>query len=81
MQSGLFLDTPVKSAQHPASNAIGSPSMPHPAHKPPLPLQTGNMVSYEDMVRDSPRNKPKHHRNDADVKQNLTVRPTHINED
>ncbi len=60
--ASIFLDastnpqfTTSDKTDHPPSAAS------HPVHKPPLPPQSsGSMVSYEDMVKNSPRNKTKH---------------------
>lgn len=52
----------VTNSQSTSSNKTQTSSTPptsHPTHKPPIPPQPGSMVSYEDMLRDSPRNKAK----------------------
>ena len=56
--------------QHSEVANRGTPPASHHAHnsaKPPLPPQRGSMVSYEDMIRNSPRNKAKKHRSHSTV--------------
>lgn len=63
--------------QHSEVTNKGLPPSSHHAPnsvKPPLPPQRGSMVSYEDMIRNSPRNKAKiKNRSNSTVCLNLPI--------